>query len=213
MSDRWSGQHIRAYTRKKKSIGIDLNAPLQESNPSNHGVGGGSNVPLSTTSRIDDASPSLRESSRRNRGVGGSNITLPPSIRIGVGVNTTSQESHLHRRNRGVGVSNVVLPPVTIDVDASDDDVVPISWSSFAQFQTKKKVPRPPTPPPPPPPPPTFSCPICMGTLVDESSTKCGHIFCKRCITAAIAAQKKCPTCRQKLLMKDIFRVYLPDAN
>ncbi|KAL9275276.1 E3 ubiquitin-protein ligase RNF4-like protein [Drosera capensis] len=73
-------------------------------------------------------------------------------------------------------------------------------------------VATPPPPPPPPPPPkePAFSCPVCMGPLVEEMSTKCGHIFCKSCIQASIHAQKKCPTCRRKLAMKDIIRVYLP---
>ncbi|KAM7521831.1 hypothetical protein LguiA_011733 [Lonicera macranthoides] len=72
-----------------------------------------------------------------------------------------------------------------------------------------------PAPPPPPPPPkePTFSCPVCMGPLVEEMSTKCGHIFCKACIKAAITAQNKCPTCRRKVTMKDTIRVYLPTTN
>ncbi|KAI3760260.1 hypothetical protein L1987_50653 [Smallanthus sonchifolius] len=52
----------------------------------------------------------------------------------------------------------------------------------------------PPPPPPPPPKEPTFSCPVCMGPLVEEVTTKCGHIFCKACIMAAIKAQHKCPT-------------------
>ncbi|XP_057965775.1 uncharacterized protein LOC131156258 isoform X2 [Malania oleifera] len=65
-------------------------------------------------------------------------------------------------------------------------------------------------PPPPPPKEPTFSCPICMGPLVEEMSTKCGHIFCKKCIKAAVAAQSKCPTCRKRITMKDTIRVYLP---
>ncbi|XP_073142786.1 uncharacterized protein [Henckelia pumila] len=66
---------------------------------------------------------------------------------------------------------------------------------------------------PPPPKEPTFSCPVCMGTLVEETSTKCGHIFCKACIKAAIAAQGKCPTCRRKITMKDVIRIYLPATN
>ncbi|XP_059660146.1 uncharacterized protein LOC132306669 isoform X1 [Cornus florida] len=67
-------------------------------------------------------------------------------------------------------------------------------------------------PPPPPSPPkePTFSCPVCMGPLVEEMSTKCGHIFCKACIKTAVATQSKCPTCRRKVTMKDTIRVYLP---
>ncbi|KZV25710.1 hypothetical protein F511_04771 [Dorcoceras hygrometricum] len=67
--------------------------------------------------------------------------------------------------------------------------------------------------PPPLPKEPTFSCPVCMGTLVEEMSTKCGHIFCKACIKAAIAAQAKCPTCRRKVTTKDIIRIYLPATN
>ncbi|XP_077212246.1 uncharacterized protein LOC143847336 [Tasmannia lanceolata] len=60
---------------------------------------------------------------------------------------------------------------------------------------------------------PVFSCAICMGPLVEEMSTTCGHIFCKNCIKAAITAQKKCPTCRRKLTMNNIHRVYLPTTN
>ncbi|KAM3325823.1 E3 ubiquitin-protein ligase RNF4 isoform X1 [Capsicum chacoense] len=63
---------------------------------------------------------------------------------------------------------------------------------------------------PPKPIEPTFSCPICMGNLVEEMSTICGHIFCKICIKASIAAQGKCPTCRRKITIKDTIRVYLP---
>ncbi|CDP03899.1 unnamed protein product [Coffea canephora] len=70
-----------------------------------------------------------------------------------------------------------------------------------------------PLPPPPPPKEPTFNCPVCMGPLVEEMSTKCGHIFCKACIKSAIAAQNKCPTCRRKVTTKDIIRVYLPAAS
>ncbi|MCD7466520.1 hypothetical protein HAX54_003324 [Datura stramonium] len=66
---------------------------------------------------------------------------------------------------------------------------------------------------PPKPVEPTFSCPVCMGTLVEEMSTKCGHIFCKACIKASIAAQGKCPTCRRKITMKDTIRVYLPATS
>ncbi|KAL2486862.1 RING/U-box superfamily protein [Abeliophyllum distichum] len=40
---------------------------------------------------------------------------------------------------------------------------------------------------------PIFSCPVCMEPVVEETSTKCGHIFCKKCITAAIEIQHKCP--------------------
>ncbi|MCL7034575.1 hypothetical protein MKW94_003777, partial [Papaver nudicaule] len=67
-----------------------------------------------------------------------------------------------------------------------------------------------PAPPNPPPREPAFSCPICMSSLVEATSTKCGHIFCKNCIKSALSAQSKCPTCRKKLSTKDTIRVYLP---
>ncbi|KAJ3678293.1 hypothetical protein LUZ60_002096 [Juncus effusus] len=60
---------------------------------------------------------------------------------------------------------------------------------------------------------PTFNCPVCMNPLTEPSSTICGHIFCKECITMAIKAQKKCPTCRRKLNASNFHRVYLPSAE
>lgn len=72
---------------------------------------------------------------------------------------------------------------------------------------------RPPPPPPPPPKEPTFNCPICMGPFVEETSTKCGHIFCKACIKAAIRVQSKCPTCRKKVTVKELIRVFLPATS
>ncbi|KAH9603687.1 hypothetical protein KSS87_009263 [Heliosperma pusillum] len=60
--------------------------------------------------------------------------------------------------------------------------------------QPRKFVAAPPPPPPPPPPPePAFSCPICMGPLVEEVSTKCGHIFCKDCLAKALKYLLKPP--------------------
>ncbi|OAY32829.1 E3 ubiquitin-protein ligase RNF4 [Manihot esculenta] len=60
---------------------------------------------------------------------------------------------------------------------------------------------------------PTFNCPICMGPFVEETSTKCGHIFCKACIKAAIRVQAKCPTCRKKISVKNLIRVFLPATS
>ncbi|XP_061342141.1 uncharacterized protein LOC133288404 [Gastrolobium bilobum] len=67
--------------------------------------------------------------------------------------------------------------------------------------------------PPEPPKEPVFNCPICMGPLVEEMSTRCGHIFCKNCIKAAITAQSKCPTCRKKVTAKELIRVFLPSTS
>lgn len=58
-----------------------------------------------------------------------------------------------------------------------------------------------------------LTCAICMDTMKDETSTVCGHLFCKKCITTAIQAQKKCPTCRKKLASNQIHRIYLSGST
>lgn len=88
-----------------------------------------------------------------------------------------------------------------------------INCDAYVERETVQVVAQLPVPPAAAPPEPTFNCPVCMGPIVEEVTTKCGHIFCKECIKAAIGAQSKCPTCRRKVTMKDIFRVYLPSAN
>ncbi|XP_074282812.1 uncharacterized protein LOC141607349 isoform X2 [Silene latifolia] len=79
--------------------------------------------------------------------------------------------------------------------------------------QTRRSVAPPPPPPPPPPPEPAFSCPICMGPFVEEISTKCGHIFCKECLTKALKVKSICPTCRTKVTLKGTIRVFLPKTS
>lgn len=86
--------------------------------------------------------------------------------------------------------------------------------SSSMRENVKSVIPAPaPLPPPPPPKEPTFKCPICISPIVEETSTKCGHIFCKACIRSAIGAKGKCPTCRRKVTMKDTIRIYLPASD
>ncbi|KAA0049140.1 E3 ubiquitin-protein ligase RNF4-like [Cucumis melo var. makuwa] len=56
----------------------------------------------------------------------------------------------------------------------------------------------------------TLRCAICIEPLVEETTTKCGHVFCRNCIETAIATQHRCPICRRKLRKRDIIRIYLP---
>ncbi|XP_019460802.1 PREDICTED: E3 ubiquitin-protein ligase RNF4-like isoform X2 [Lupinus angustifolius] len=60
---------------------------------------------------------------------------------------------------------------------------------------------------------PVFNCPICIGPLIEPVSTKCGHIFCNKCIRAAITVQAKCPTCRKKITVRELIRVFLPSTS
>lgn len=124
------------------------------------------------------------------------------------------------RKNRGL--------PVVVDVDAEErspqsnqtsclsnqtnvNSGIYVNLEDSNNLMPKRGRSR--TLPLPPPKEPIFNCPICMGPFVEEMSTKCGHIFCKVCIRNAIAAQNKCPTCRGKITLKNIFRIYLPSTN
>jgi len=54
-----------------------------------------------------------------------------------------------------------------------------------------------------------LKCPICLDNIKDMTASKCGHVFCRECIALAVTASKKCPTCRAKLIMKDLHPLYL----
>ncbi|KAI4317348.1 hypothetical protein L6164_025222 [Bauhinia variegata] len=100
-------------------------------------------------------------------------------------------------------------PIVIVDCELS----LKVGDSRKKQKTDDSDVPPPAVPPSyHPPKAPKFSCGICMCELTDATSTKCGHIFCKECLVAAIAFQHKCPSCRRKLRKNDMFRVYLPEA-
>ncbi|XP_059051188.1 E3 ubiquitin-protein ligase RNF4-like isoform X2 [Achroia grisella] len=45
------------------------------------------------------------------------------------------------------------------------------------------------------------ACPICWDELGNNplASTKCGHVFCLKCLEQYLKIEKKCPTCRQVL--------------
>eukprot|EP00850_Spirogloea_muscicola_P024993 SM001924S05197 [mRNA] locus=s1924:798:1771:- [translate_table: standard] len=58
----------------------------------------------------------------------------------------------------------------------------------------------------------SLTCAVCMDTMKEESSTVCGHIFCKACILDAIRAQHRCPTCRRRLAPNQVHRIYLSSS-
>lgn len=51
----------------------------------------------------------------------------------------------------------------------------------------------------------TEICPICMENHCNVI-IKCGHLFCKNCITTHLINQQQCPTCRQENLPYQIYR-------
>ena len=52
-------------------------------------------------------------------------------------------------------------------------------------------------------------CAVCLEAYVNPTSTRCGHVFCARCIAAAIKHNGTCPTCRKRTTKKQCLRVYL----
>ncbi|KAI5070094.1 hypothetical protein GOP47_0014437 [Adiantum capillus-veneris] len=85
----------------------------------------------------------------------------------------------------------------------NDDEVVPLALG-------KRKAPQ---VSPEPSKDVQLTCAICMDTMKEETSTVCGHIFCRPCILGAIKSQKKCPTCRRKLTNTNIHRIYLSSGT
>ncbi|KAF3435951.1 hypothetical protein FNV43_RR23043 [Rhamnella rubrinervis] len=186
---------VRGSRRRKAALDLDLNsAPPGDSRdqegPSTQvgrGAEQGPSVPPATIDieAIDDdvieSSPrafaEAKNNSRRNRG------------RTVVDVDLEERARTNHKRRR-VPSNNAII---------NCDFYINLESNSNSTKESATKL-------PPPPKEPTFGCPICMGPLAEEMSTRCGHIFCKACIKAAIAAQGKCPTCRKKVYLKDLIR-------
>ncbi|PWA58619.1 zinc finger, RING/FYVE/PHD-type [Artemisia annua] len=89
----------------------------------------------------------------------------------------------------------------------TQEPVAVIIRDQGASFSVVESVAQPPSPPPS-----SFICPICFEPLVNETATKCGHVFCQRCIGSAIRDQPRCPICRLRLTHQDLIRVYLPPS-
>uniref|UniRef100_A0A5B7BWT0 RING-type domain-containing protein n=1 Tax=Davidia involucrata TaxID=16924 RepID=A0A5B7BWT0_DAVIN len=215
--------YVRNSRRRRMALDVDLNAlPSENHDQEGTSANAGSQdteagqqgvsvppAPIDVEAFDDDviiSSPRAfaeAKNSRRNHGRS-----------VVVDVDSEERTSRLtpYSRNRRRRVSSnqtIINCDLYINLEGS-------SYSTRDNVRSVASPPAPPLPPPPPPPPPkepTFSCPVCMGPLVEEMSTKCGHIFCKTCIKAAIASQSKCPTCRRKVTMKDTIRVYLPATS
>ncbi|CAL0318537.1 unnamed protein product [Lupinus luteus] len=129
-----------------------------------------------------------KTNSRRNRGR--TIIDVDLEDRTGV----TNNISNRHRR----GSSNQTI--------INCDHYVNLEDSSSSTKENARKSSETPKDP-------VFNCPICIGPLIEPVSTKCGHIFCNNCIRAAITVQAKCPTCRKKITVRELIRVFLPSTS
>ncbi|KAM7271100.1 hypothetical protein ACFE04_030314 [Oxalis oulophora] len=188
--------HVRGSWRRKATL--DLNAPPPESSRDHVGPSTQAAPPptMIDVEALDDdvieSSPrafaEAKNKSRRRRAVVVDLVSGPTTRLTNSGVRS--------RRQRISSSQSVINCDRYINLESSVN-------------KKKEDVPK----PPPPPKEPTFACPICMGPLKEEMSTRCGHIFCKDCIKKAIGVQAKCPTCRKRVIVKELIRVFLPTTN
>ncbi|CAL57181.1 Zinc finger, RING/FYVE/PHD-type [Ostreococcus tauri] len=53
------------------------------------------------------------------------------------------------------------------------------------------------------------TCAVCLDAYVLPTTTRCGHVFCARCLQAALRHSSQCPTCRKKVTKSSCVRVFL----
>ncbi|KAH8076566.1 hypothetical protein JL721_577 [Aureococcus anophagefferens] len=72
--------------------------------------------------------------------------------------------------------------------------------ASRANKRARVQEPEPPQEPKPEPEEEPEECPVCLETMTGAIATlRCGHLFCKDCITDWASSQTTCPTCRETL--------------
>ncbi|KAK9846285.1 hypothetical protein WJX81_000958 [Elliptochloris bilobata] len=52
-------------------------------------------------------------------------------------------------------------------------------------------------------------CAICLEPMSQMACGPCGHVFCDSCLRASVKVNKRCPTCRKGLQLRQIHRIYL----
>lgn len=199
---------LRGYRRRKVGLNLDLNCAPPGDHRDQEGTSTQARTQDSQSRQQDNSAPpatidveaidddviessprafAAAKNKRRNRGRTVVDVESEERNRVAHGN---------HKRRRTASNQTIINCDLYINLESSGSSVA----------ENAKK-------PPPPPKEPTFTCPICMGQLAEEMSTKCGHIFCKTCIKAAISAQGKCPTCRKRVTNKELIRVFLPATS
>eukprot|EP00477_Mikrocytos_mackini_P000707 GAHX01000758.1.p1 GENE.GAHX01000758.1~~GAHX01000758.1.p1 ORF type:complete len:173 (-),score=18.30 GAHX01000758.1:82-558(-) len=58
-----------------------------------------------------------------------------------------------------------------------------------------------------------FACGVCLDAPTKPVTTRCGHIYCWRCIKEwfATSHKRECPTCRAAVSKADIIKIYSTD--
>lgn len=56
-------------------------------------------------------------------------------------------------------------------------------------------------------------CPICYERVHQVKMTTCAHLFCERCLIAALAVDSRCPSCRETDVLKEIKKQKILDEK
>ncbi|XP_045797399.1 LON peptidase N-terminal domain and RING finger protein 3-like [Trifolium pratense] len=123
--------------------------------------------------------------------------------------NQTMPTYFMHEREEGDS-SFIPIDAIYISLEGGTSEVTENATKSL---DTNKETLEPENQTPEPPKEPSITCPICMQPTVEEMTTKCGHIFCRKCITPALLSRRKCPTCGKNATMRGLVRVFLPSSR
>ncbi|KAK9055640.1 hypothetical protein SSX86_026725 [Deinandra increscens subsp. villosa] len=141
--------------------------------------------------------------------------SVPPGSPPPGPVDVEGINSRRSRRTPLTDVDSVEIAPRNqrrrLDLDPQPPSVNFVGASSSTLHV--EHVAAPPSPPPLPPQPlvPTYDCSVCLDPMIGEAmSTKCGHLFCNRCIRIALSDQAKCPLCRCRITHKELLRIFFP---
>lgn len=185
-----------------RTQGVERRHLLSVENVKMREAGGSSNQKITVDVKDDDdevqilspRSVAQAKTSRRNQRRAAVTTTNHMDLELTLGSSASISQRASARVSR-----NAIIDLTS----GNDDDVIPLS-------SRKRKAPQ---LSPEPSKDVQLTCAICMDTMKEETSTVCGHIFCKPCILGAIKTQKKCPTCRRKLTNANIHRIYLSSGS
>ncbi|KAI7748252.1 hypothetical protein M8C21_000366 [Ambrosia artemisiifolia] len=164
--------------------------------------------------------PAIRQSDQRRRSLIHEPSLLPDPLDLHLGParptppgptninapNADAGSSRRAKRSRAINSESVAISAQnqqrTIDRGSQPPNAITEGTNSSAQSRVAPVA---------PPPRIIYSCAICLGPLVEETTTNCGHIFCKDCIDNAIETLGTCPMCRRRITFRELQRVYLSD--
>lgn len=56
-----------------------------------------------------------------------------------------------------------------------------------------------------------LECPVCFDQFKDTMTTKCGHSFCKECISDCLNRKHECPSCKVEITIQDCIKNFIVD--